>query len=451
LTLSATGRSEVGRPAGRQAAPARAALVLATLVLLLPRPSAAAIIDVGGSCTLAAAITAANDGSTASGLCSSGSAGPDEIRLTADVTLTQVDNTIAGDTGTAAGPNGLPQVVTEIVVEGNGYTIARGAGAPVFRIFSIALFGNLTLQNVTLSNGGGATFDYLGGAIANDFGGDITLTDATVSGNSAGGFFGGGGGIYNKGDAVITRTTISGNSAYIGGGLFNDGIADITNSTLSGNSGGLDKGGAIDNTGTVTLVSSTLSGNSAGNEGAGALNVFSGPAYLTNTLLADNSPKSCKTGSGSVNDNGGNLADDDTCGTIPDTLGGLDPSLADNGGPTRTHALLAGSNAIGLAATCGLATDQRGATRPAGACDSGAYEYIACPDETFDYETVYGTETREHCQQIVLGPDFVVAGTGNLTLRAGSAVQLGNDTSVDTDGQLAIEIDPDLQLIPPAP
>jgi hypothetical protein len=55
---------------------------------------------------------------------------------------------------------------------------------------------------------------------------------------------------------------------------------------------------------------------------------------------------------------------------------GLDP-LADNGGPTLTHALLAGSPAIDAAdaAVC-PATDQRGVARPQGsACDVGSFEF----------------------------------------------------------------------------
>ncbi len=53
--------------------------------------------------------------------------------------------------------------------------------------------------------------------------------------------------------------------------------------------------------------------------------------------------------------------------------------LADNGGPTLTHALLAGSNAIDLAGACGLATDQRLALRDDGSCDSGSLEFGAIP------------------------------------------------------------------------
>jgi hypothetical protein len=49
----------------------------------------------------------------------------------------------------------------------------------------------------------------------------------------------------------------------------------------------------------------------------------------------------------------------------------LDP-LADNGGPTETMALRAGSPAIDLGSGC-PPRDQRGVPR-AGVCDSGAYE-----------------------------------------------------------------------------
>jgi hypothetical protein len=129
-------------------------------------------------------------------------------------------------------------------------------------------------------------------------------------------------------------------------------------------------------------------------------------------------------------------------------LSGLDPGLADNGGPTHTHALLAGSNAIGLAASCGLPEDQRGAARPAGECDSGAFEFVDCPDLVLSSEIVAGTDTRENCQAIVVGPDFSVANTGNLTLRAGKTIELGDTTSVESDGQLTLEIEPDLQLLP---
>jgi hypothetical protein len=78
----------------------------------MPRPVGSVIINVSGGCTLVDAITAANTDSV-EGTCPAGSdSEADEIRLTADVTLTQVDTTIAGGTGAFAGPNG--QLAVEI-------------------------------------------------------------------------------------------------------------------------------------------------------------------------------------------------------------------------------------------------------------------------------------------------------------------------------------------------
>ena len=68
-------------------------------------------------------------------------------------------------------------------------------------------------------------------------GGTATLTNCTVSGNSAG--YGGGGGLYNNGGtATLTNCTVSGNSAADGGGgcINAVGTTTLTNCTVSGNS-----------------------------------------------------------------------------------------------------------------------------------------------------------------------------------------------------------------------
>lgn len=78
-----------------------------------------------------------------------------------------------------------------------------------------------------------------------------------------------------------------------------------------------------------------------------------------------------------------NVSSDNTCGgsNAPGTLLERDPllaPLADNGGPTRTHALLPGSPAIDLLAAgggCAATTrDQRGVERHGARCDAGAFE-----------------------------------------------------------------------------
>ena len=40
----------------------------------------------------------------------------------------------------------------------------------------------------------------------------------------------------NSGTATLTNSTVSGNSAYDGGGVYNSGTLTLTNSTVSGNS-----------------------------------------------------------------------------------------------------------------------------------------------------------------------------------------------------------------------
>jgi hypothetical protein len=125
-------------------------------------------------------------------------------------------------------------------------------------------------------------------------------------------------------------------------------------------------------------------------QGIGGLRTVAS-TLLQNTIIADNLPGgNCEeAGIDTIIDGGGNIVwgepDDPTC---PGTL--ADPKLAapaDNGGPTQTLALLAGSAAIDAAdfAICAAAPvnqrDQRGYIRPYGAhCDSGAYEVGGVPE-----------------------------------------------------------------------
>jgi uncharacterized repeat protein (TIGR01451 family) len=87
---------------------------------------------------------------------------------------------------------------------------------------------------------------------------------------------------------------------------------------------------------------------------------------------------------GEIASNGNNLSDDDSCSAFFTANGDQDNitsardsigDLADNGGPTQTHALLEGSTAVDGAGDCDLTADQRGEPRPSGdACDIGAFE-----------------------------------------------------------------------------
>ncbi len=200
-----------------------------------------------------------------------------------------------------------------------------------------------------------------------------------------------GGGIYNGGVLRLFAVTLRDNIAPIGGAVYNekDAQLDIVNSTLSGNiasdpgfgcDGGGFGGGIGNDGGRVTLRNTTISDN----EGpcGGGIYQSAGRVRLVNTIVDEGrffSP-SCDIEGGALESSGYNMDSDGSCGLDhPRDQASSDPllgSLADNGGPTLTHALLAGSPAIdrGTLAAAPL-EDQRGIPRPQGPkIDIGAFE-----------------------------------------------------------------------------
>jgi hypothetical protein len=179
-----------------------------------------------------------------------------------------------------------------------------------------------------------------------------------------------------------------------GGGLSNRGGAVLKNSTIAGNSTGNSyspEGGGILTSGVLLLSNVTLWANKAAH-GAGIYTAFAF-VEIKNSILAN------EPGNGNCSINGGsfvsanhNLSDDATCafsgaGDLNNVLAEFDPAgLTDNGGPTKTVALLPTSPAVDVipAGDCAdldgesVAADQRGVLRPQGSgCDVGAYEYFS--------------------------------------------------------------------------
>jgi hypothetical protein len=194
------------------------------------------------------------------------------------------------------------------------------------------------------------------------------LTNSTVSGNTADadspydGAYAHGGGIYNEGMVTLTNSTVSSNStdassinaydAYAhGGGIFNLGLDS-----------------------TVTLSNSLVSGNSA-DKGNEVYNEYSGDIYANNYNLFGHSGESNTDAFFGFTPVG---TDVDATGYDGSALENILTPLADNGGPTWTHALPEGSPAIDLAeCSDGLTTDQRGYPRPSGdGCDAGSFELV---------------------------------------------------------------------------
>lgn len=302
-------------------------------------------------------------------------------------------------------------------------TITKGNGGNSQQGGAVLNNGTLVIINCVLS--GNTSTDEGGGAIDNRFNARLIITSTVISGNKS---TDGGGGIFNlAGDITITNSTISNNTAVgtqdgFGGGIYNEGNLTISNSTLLGNKAFIG-GGGIYNNGSLTLTNSTISGNTAP-DGGGLGNISPaavGGMSLLYVTIADNT---AKTGGGISTDPSaatsmmnsivaGNHASSgpdilgpvglltlnliqNTSGTIfqssPDgstvPITGKSPDLGplqNNGGPTLTYALLPGSPAIDQIPTidgpgfCGaqVSTDQRGMKRPDGnesSCDLGAYE-----------------------------------------------------------------------------
>jgi CSLREA domain-containing protein len=386
--------------------------LIASAVYVTPAGAAAIVVNTNadvinagdGLCSLREAILAANTDTASgpgAGECAAGS-GADMIGFAANYTITL-----------APAFGQLPNVTSQITVNGRGAaaTVIQAHASPntaTTRVFLIGSAANLTLNALTIRNGrcngscvlagesGGGIYNTgtltlrnsviaanwvgnIGGGIYN--GGTLIVTRSTFSGNSAGGY---GGGIYlgaSAATAHVTSSTFSGNSsANRGGGIGSSGTLTVMNSTFSGNSASV-AGGGIDNAaGMTTVTNSTFSGNSAGIAGGGIYKFGgTGPVTLKNTIVA-NSPAGGNC-SGDITNSGSNLDSGATCGwgsnngSQSNTNPRLGP-LANNGGPTQTMALLAGSPAIDAGANAGCpATDQRGVTRPQGSqCDIGAYE-----------------------------------------------------------------------------
>jgi hypothetical protein len=289
--------------------------------------------------------------------------GADTIILVSNCThtLTAVDNNTFLDTG-------LPVINSEIMIDGNGSTIERdsGMGTPDFRIFAINEDGNLTLLETTVSGGvasgifpydrGGGVLNYgiltlteatisgnsasnVGGGVEND--GTLSITNSTISGNSASGF---GGGVFNNDTLIITNSTISDNSAQFGGGVLNaeGSTANLTDSTISGNSASGFGGGGVYNLfyATLTLTNSTISDNSAQNAGGGVFN-SGGTATLINSTISGNSAQNI--GGGVFNSSFFTYNYDHIPGTLTLTNSTISGNSASNGGGgvfNNTYALL---------------------------------------------------------------------------------------------------------------
>ena len=424
------------------------------------------ILHLNGSLTLRAVNIIGNrtgNGGNATGADSFGGFGGDGGGLASFGPLTmrncRVEDNVtgsggAGGFGGSGGRGGgiylaSQATLTDVVVDGNktgdGATgsnpgtsgVHGGDGGGMFAENAATTLTNLTVTNNITGNAVGGNSGNGGGLYL--FEGTVSIVNSTVSNNRTGnasGFgahSGFGGGIRNHAQTKISGTTISGNQTGSNGesgnggggaGITNSATIDLSNSTVSGNSIGagdseglIRGGGGISNWfGTITITNCTITGNSAfANNVAGVSGIFTEnqTIIVRNTIIAQNGSGSAPEVNGTFSSQGNNLIGNgdgatgfiasDLVGTAEAPVNALLGVLADNGGPTRTHALLAGSPALdgcnnALARDANhitLTNDQRGSARIVDSADAnstatvdiGAYEFHQTLDNIPDQTT----------------------------------------------------------------
>ncbi|MCP4002329.1 MAG: hypothetical protein GY727_15590 [Gammaproteobacteria bacterium] len=239
---------------------------------------------------------------------------------------------------------------------------------------------NLDLSNSTIAN---STATTNGGGLYNDSGSQVTISNSTISGNTAQN----GGGIYsdNGDSAAINNSTISGNtSSNSGGGLYLATNSNILNSTISGNTSGSFGSGIYLDRQRSLIANSTVVSNSGGY----GIYVESTIFYLRSTIVANNLPGDADDGnSSSVIDAENSLIENSSGHNISNGVNGnivgFDPmlfSLGDYGGSTEVHAIQDGSPVISAGINPQTLTlEQRGTGFPrvVDVIDIGAVEYMA--------------------------------------------------------------------------
>jgi hypothetical protein len=341
------------------------------------------------------------------------------------------NQTTGGGGGNGGGPDPSGGMVGLGGPGGAGQGGALYASAGMLSISNATISGN-TVRGGDGGNGGDGGDRRNGGAGNAGQGGGLyasgattSLTNSTLSTNAARGGDGGnggngsypgnggnggnggagqGGGLFGVGMVALTSSTISTNT--VGGGAGgNGGSGLIFLRGGDGGNGGVGLGGGITvASGALDLTNSTValniaqassgglggSGNPPGHPGTGqpgqggGFRNGGGSVHALNTLFDDNSATSAPDFSGTLTSQGHNLIGDSSGGTgYADTdLLDVDPLLGplqDNGGPTQTMALLAGSPAIDAGDNTNAPDwDQRGEGFPRivnGIIDIGAFEY----------------------------------------------------------------------------
>lgn len=369
------------------------------------------------------------------------------ISVSASTTIddSEISNNI-GDENGYFGTGGGIDAYHALTIRNSSITGNSGRfGGGVYARFGPLLIDNTTIEGNSSGNGGGGihsrngqlsviSSSIIGNSTQARNGGGIysrhsttSVHDSVITENSAYKF---GGGIYSEGTLEVVRSRISGNEARLVGGIVSRGELKVSETTVSDNNGGVlafgrtnisdstisrntEFGGIFLSDGSdLDLSNSTVSGNTSRYEGGGIRG--KGRQYISHSTITNNTTETGNgggiygsqitldhsivagnfDGSGAVNDVAGEVTNNFSL--IGEGAEFLSP-LADNGGPTPTHALLPGSPAINAGDLSAVAGedgvpdfDQRGAgfDRIVSRIDIGAYEVQELGDMNLVVDTL---------------------------------------------------------------
>jgi predicted outer membrane repeat protein len=309
-------------------------------------------LDANSTCDLREALTNANDDAQTYIDCAAGS-GVDVITFA---------NSLGAATITLAADLPLITDSDQLTIDGGADITLDGNSA--FHPFQVQAAARLVLESLTVMNG-------FGGSASGNYGGAIEI---------------------NSGNVTINNSTFFNNSAWASGAIDNDGggVLVITNSTFVENMASGNNAGAIWNYhGTLTIRNSTFSGNNAALLG-GAIYAESGTINIYNTIMANSvNPSDCYKTTATTITGSNNLIEADgpgafACGTTAPI--NSDPDLLPLAGSPAYYPLNVTSPAIdgGDDAVCAAApvnnTSQNGANRTQGQhCDIGSFEVDSAP------------------------------------------------------------------------
>lgn len=391
--------------------------------------------------------------------------------------LTIENSTISGNTtgGAAVFSSDGPVQITGSVLTDNGgfksgavYSVAGNVTVTNSRISGnrgIAIktdSGSVTVNNSEISQNKNY---FYGGGISSQSGA-ITVSSSSITGNAGSGITSitsgpvqvdkstisnnttatRGGGIHASGSPLkISNSTIANNITTgqdsAGGGIFAGGSSlEITNSTISGNTTDgtsfYSFGGGIFSWHNTFISHSTITKNQADVSGGGIFVGSNGSLTIKNSIVAENTDDSTapdlllgttmfEIGHSLIGDNAGNLlpvsvSPHAVTGNIvgsPRSSASVFPflgPLANNGGPTLTHALSFFSPAIDAGDPAAVAgqnnvptLDQRNSARVVNRIDMGAYEFGPNPLDFGDAPTPYPVTLNQNGARHTVGPLFL--------------------------------------------